>query len=75
MCCMLHTKSGRRGRPKLDKPENERLERKEILLSREMIAAIDAKARETETRDGRAYSFSEALRDIVGAWMQREGSK
>lgn len=72
---MFHTEKRPRGRPKLDIPDDDRLDRKEVLLSRKMIRAIHEKARETSERDGRPVSFTEALRDIVGAWIERKGGQ
>lgn len=70
---MFHTEKRGRGRPKLDIPDDERLVRKEVLLTGKQVRAIAEKARETSERDGKPYSFTEALRDVVGLWMQREG--
>lgn len=52
---------------------SERLVRKEVLLLESQVAAIDKFARETRERDVKPYSFTEALRDVVGLWMQKEG--
>ena len=70
---MFHTEKRGRGRPKSDIPDSKRLVRKEVLLTGEQVQALQQKARETSERDGKPYSFTEALRDVVGLWMQREG--
>lgn len=70
---MFHTEKRGRGRPKSDIPDSKRLVRKEVLLTGEQVQALQQKARETSERDGKPYSFTEALRDVVGLWMQKEG--
>jgi len=72
---MFHAEKRPRGRPKVPKQDSEVLDRKEVLLTRGMIRAIHDKARETSERDARPVSFTEALRDIVGQWMERQGGK
>lgn len=70
---MKNSETPRLGRPAIVSQNGEGVVKKEYMLFKSQAAAIARKARETKEREGRNVSASEALRDIVGYWMEREG--
>lgn len=72
---MKQREKGRRGRPKVIKPEGQDLDRVSIMLTDELRAYGEDYAREISERDGVSISLSEAIREMMGFHREMRGRK